>query len=526
MTGDGIGRPDLSGLLPAAASLLQSDTVSRRRYERERQARLDAERLLEAKSRELYEANQRLKAEADRLEHAVAERTRDLDRARAEAEAANAAKSSFLATMSHEIRTPLNGVLGMAMALADTDLTEAQAEMVSVVTGSGELLLAIINDILDLSKIEAGRMEVERIPFRLDEPLDAALRLSRLQAEEKGLQLTADVAPSVGALVAGDPVRLRQVVGNLLSNAVKFTERGTVRLSARLDDPADPPGPADPDVPRRATLVLAVADTGIGIAPERLIALFQPFRQADASIARRFGGTGLGLVITRQLCRLMGGDVQADSVPGRGTRFTVTLPFDRVPERRVQPDRAGCPAVAARAWLRTRSPRILVADDNATNRLVMRHMLARIGAEVTEAADGAEAVAALAARPFDAVLMDMVMPVLDGPSAARAIRMAESIGEGARTPILALTANALPEQVQLCLAAGMDGHLAKPVRPDDLMLRLARALGGPPSDASLPDGHGPSWHGSDGRKPGHPTHDAILPGTATPDRGLRRAGRP
>ena len=492
MSGAGVARPDLSGLLPTASALVPSETVSRRRYDRERQARLAAERLLEDKSRELYEANQRLKAEADRLEHAVAERTADLDRARAEAEAANAAKTAFLAAMSHEIRTPLNGVLGMAMALADTDLTSDQAEMLSVVTGSGELLLAIINDILDLSKIEAGRMDVERIPFRLDEPLDAALRLSRLQAEEKGLQLDADLAPSVRALVAGDPVRLRQVVGNLLSNAVKFTERGTVRLSARLDDGPGAQGSAGTGSSPRTSLVLTVEDTGIGIAPERLSALFQPFRQADATIARRFGGTGLGLVITRQLCRLMGGDVQADSVPGQGSRFTVTLPLDRQQERRAQPDRAGCPAILARAWLQAQSARILVADDNATNRLVMRHMLARIGAKVTEAADGTEAVAAMAAARFDAVLMDMVMPVLDGPSAARAIRTAEAIHGGPRTPILALTANALPEQVQICLAAGMDGHLAKPVRPDDLMLRLARALGGPP----------PGWEPPEARAPG------------------------
>ncbi|MCU0909516.1 MAG: ATP-binding protein, partial [Rhodobacteraceae bacterium] len=265
-------------------------------------------------------------------------------------------------------------------------------------------------------------------------------------------------------------------MGNLLSNAVKFTERGTVRLSARLDIAARAPGPGEaaagpqtgpqmgPQLgPQTGTLVLTVADTGIGISPERLATLFQPFQQADASIARRFGGTGLGLVITRQLCRLMGGDVQADSVPGEGTRFTVSLPFDLVAERRAHPDRDGCPAILARDWLRAQSVRILVADDNATNRLVMRHLLARVGAEVTEAADGAEAVAALAARRFDAVLMDMVMPVMDGPSAARAIRMAERIGQGARTPILALTANALPEQVQACLGAGMDGHLAKPV---------------------------------------------------------------
>jgi hypothetical protein len=474
-----MSRPDLTALLPTGPAAPLSDTVPRRRYEREKQARLDAERLLEAKSRELYEANQRLQAEADRLEHAVAERTRDLDRARAEAEAANAAKTAFLAAMSHEIRTPLNGVLGMALALGDTPLSPMQAEMLSVVTGSGELLLAIINDILDLSKIEAGRMELENIPFRLDEPLQAALRLSRLQAEEKGLRVEAEIDASARVPVTGDQVRLRQIVGNLLSNAVKFTERGSITLSARMEDDGIPgSGP----VPTRGRLVLSVSDTGIGIAPDRLQRLFRPFQQADSSIARRFGGTGLGLVITRQLCQLMGGDVTVDSTQGQGTRFTVTLPFDRLPERRADPDRPGTapPVVLARDWLSARAPRILVADDNATNRLVMKHLLARIGAAVTLVNDGAEAVAALEAGVFDAVLMDMIMPGLDGPSATRAIRQAEARSGAARTPVLALTANALPEQVQLCLAAGMDGHLAKPVRPDDLMLRLSQVMGGPP----------------------------------------------
>jgi CheY-like chemotaxis protein len=283
--------------------------------------------------------------------------------------------------------------------------------------------------------------------------------------------------------VVGDPVRLRQIVGNLLSNAIKFTERGTVTLSARLDDAVSArPAAVGSGTPVGGRLVLSVTDTGIGIAPDRIAALFQPFQQADSSIARRFGGTGLGLVITRQLCRLMGGDVVVDSTPGQGTRFTVTLPFDRLPERRTDPERAGKPppAVLARQWLGQRTTRILVADDNATNRLVMKHMLARIGAAVTLASDGVEAVAALGSGPYDVVLMDMIMPGLDGPSATRAIRLAEAQAGQPRTPVLALTANALPEQVQACLSAGMDGHLAKPVRPDDLMLRLAQVLGGPP----------------------------------------------
>lgn len=476
----GLPQRDLSAL-PFAGNTPTppSDAVSRRRYERERQARLDAEHLLEAKSRELFEANQRLKAEADRLEAAVSERTADLDRSRAEAEAANAAKSVFLATMSHEIRTPLNGVLGMAAALAETGLSRSQAEMLEVVTGSGELLLAIINDILDLSKIEAGRMEVERVPFRLDDPLTAALRLYQLQAEEKGLRLEAEIAPSARVPVQGDPTRLRQIVGNLLSNSIKFTERGTVRLAARIDPAPDQTG----------LLVLTVADTGIGIPPDRMSRLFRPFVQTEASIARRFGGTGLGLAITRSLCSLLGGGVTAASIQGQGTTFTVELPVALLPECRADPERASqpCPFTLARAWLAEMRPRLLVVDDNPTNRLVMKHLLARFRAEVTLATDGAEAVQAHARGRFDAILMDMVMPVLDGPAAARAIRLAEAGGGLTRTPIIALTANARSEEVAICLASGMDDHLSKPVRPEHLAQRIALAMGGPPQEWRAPD---------------------------------------
>jgi signal transduction histidine kinase/CheY-like chemotaxis protein len=494
----GLPQRDLAALPFAGTPVAPlSEVVPRRRYDRERRARLDAERLLEAKSRELFEANQRLKAEADRLEAAVIERTADLDRARAEAEAANAAKSVFLATMSHEIRTPLNGVLGMAAALAETGLSASQAEMLEVVTASGELLLAIINDILDLSKIEAGRMELEQVPFRLDDPLNAALRLYQLQAEEKGLRLEAAIAPSARVPVEGDPTRLRQIVGNLLSNAIKFTEHGSVRLAARIGPAPDADGPGTgeqglgaPDVgaPGRGQLVLSVEDTGIGIPPDRMSRLFRPFMQTDASIARRFGGTGLGLAITQSLCGLLGGGIAVASTPGEGTTFTVRVPVTLLPERRSNLDRAAdpCPTTLARAWLAEVRPRLLVVDDNPTNRLVMKHLLARFQAEVTLACDGAEAVQAHARYRFDAILMDMVMPVLDGPGAARAIRAAEAGWGQPRTPIIALTANARSEEIAICLDAGMDDHLAKPVRPEHLARRIARALGGPPKDWRVP----------------------------------------
>ncbi len=486
-------RDALALSLVAERPAQPSPTVSRRRYDRERQARLDAERLLEAKSRELFEANQRLKAEADRLEAAVAERTADLDRSRAEAEAANTAKSVFLATMSHEIRTPLNGVLGMAAALSETDLSRQQAEMLEVVTASGELLLAIINDILDLSKIEAGRMEVEHVAFRLDDPLNAALRLYRLQADEKGLQLESEIAPSARVPVRSDPTRLRQIVGNLLSNAIKFTPSGTVRLAARIDPaphagPGAPQAAPDPGGESRGYLTLTVSDTGIGVPPERMGLLFRPFVQTDPSITRRFGGTGLGLAITRSLCGLLGGEIAAASTPGDGTTFTVSLPIALLPERRAT-DRAAapCPSVLAKAWLTEVRPRLLVVDDNPTNRLVMKHLLARFRAEVTLATDGADAVHVHARHRFDAILMDMVMPVLDGPGAARAIRTAEAQDGLARTPIIALTANARSEEIAVCLAAGMDDHLSKPVRPDLLAQRIAQAMGGPPPDWPAPD---------------------------------------
>ena len=376
----------------------------------------------------------------------------DLGLARDAAEAANEAKSAFLATMSHEIRTPLNGVLGMAQAMDRDELTRVQRDRLSVIHQSGEALLAILNDILDLSKIEAGQIQLEEIEFDLGEVARGAHEAFTALANKKGLSFALDIDEARG-VYRGDPTRLRQILYNLISNALKFTKTGEIRVVGRLGD---------------AGLVLEVSDTGIGISPEGLAKLFGKFHQVDASTTREFGGSGLGLSICRQLAEKMGGRIEVESEVGRGSRFIVTLPLVRVAAERP-------PAVAPRLE-RAESPsislRVLAAEDNRVNQLVLKTLLHQIGVDPVVVDDGQAAIEAWESQAWDVILMDIQMPRVDGPTAVRAIREQERASGRARTPILALTANAMPDQVAAYLAAGMDGHIAKPIET----LRLFEAL--------------------------------------------------
>jgi signal transduction histidine kinase/AmiR/NasT family two-component response regulator len=399
----------------------------------------------------LAETTRALTAEKERAQAAMAA----MVAAKEEAEAASQAKSAFLATMSHEIRTPLNGVLGMAQVMArDPELPETQRRRIEVVRESGEALLAILNDVLDLSKVEAGKLQLEDIAFDLDAVARGACQAFSAVAAEKGLSFRLEFYPGAAGRYRGDPTRLRQILYNLLSNAVKFTEAGEIGVIARRSE---------------GVLSLEIADTGIGIAPAQLERLFGKFEQADASTTRRHGGTGLGLSISRELARLMGGDISAESTPGEGARFTVRLPLPRAGEA-APPKPTAADAGQALDGARLR---ILAAEDNAVNQLVLKTLLAQVGAEPVIVAHGGEALAAWEAGGFDLILMDVQMPVMDGPTATRAIRDREAETGRPRTPIVALTANAMPHQVEAYLAAGMDGHVAKPIDAAELYGVLA-----------------------------------------------------
>ena len=381
-----------------------------------------------------------------------------LAKARDEAEAANRAKSLFLATMSHEIRTPLNGVLGMAQAMAMDELTTVQRERLGVVHQSGEALLAILNDILDLAKIEAGKLELEEIEFDLEEIARGAHQAFSAQAKAKGLAFALDIADA-GGVYRGDPTRLRQILYNLVSNALKFTDEGELKVTARWAS---------------ETLTVSVADTGVGIPADRVPILFGRFAQADASTTRRFGGTGLGLAICRELAVMMGGSIDVESTPGVGSVFTLSLPMERVGAAREMPALPGSPAAdEATAVLPLR---VLAAEDNNVNQLVLKTLLSQIGIQPALVANGEEAVAAWEAGDWDLILMDVQMPQMDGPSAARRIREREAATGRGRTPILALTANVMAHQLADYVDAGMDGHIAKPIEAARLYEALESAL--------------------------------------------------
>ncbi|MFL5296534.1 MAG: ATP-binding protein [Phenylobacterium sp.] len=382
-----------------------------------------------------------------------------LIQAKEEAETATRAKSAFLATMSHEIRTPLNGVLGMAQAMAVDDLSASQRERLDVIRQSGESLLAILNDVLDLSKIEAGKLELEQAEFDLEETARNALSAFAATAQAKGLSLSLNVQPAARGVYLGDSVRVRQILYNLISNGLKFTENGGVKVTLGR---------------RGKALRLRVADSGIGVAAGKLAGLFQKFEQADASTTRRYGGTGLGLAICRDLTELMGGQIRAESRLGEGATFTVDLPLERVgdaPSRQpllLAPEPSGAPHHV--------KLRVLAAEDNGMNQLVLRTLLAQVGVEPVIVGNGREAVEAWAREPWDLILMDVQMPEMDGPTAAGMIRARERAERRARTPIVALTANAMAHQVAEYVQAGMDDFVAKPIEAARLYAVIEAAL--------------------------------------------------
>lgn len=368
---------------------------------------------------------------------------RDLSKAYEAAEAGNRAKSEFMAVMGHEIRTPLNAILGMAELLNVADLPADDRHGVSVIRSSGQALLEIINEILDFAKIEHGDLVLERVPFRPTLLVEEAVNVVAGRALEQGNTIRCTIAEDLHeANFASDPTRIRRVLLNLLSNAVKFTRAGSIDVEVTL---------AAPD-----RLRVEVSDTGIGISPEGLSRLFRPFTQEDGSISRRFGGTGLGLAISKKMVEALGGEIGVDSRLGSGSRFWFELPMEPAPASQADASAAADPAIE----LPTRS--ILVVEDNAANREVARRFLEKLGQQPRFARDGAEGVAMALTEPFDLILMDMQMPVLDGIAATQRIRSGE-LASGHSARILAMTANASDTDRARCMEAGMDGFLSKPV---------------------------------------------------------------
>jgi two-component system, sensor histidine kinase len=423
---------------------------------------------------EIEERDAALRQHRDSLEEQVRKRTAELEQANAQlleakdrAETASRAKSEFLANMSHEIRTPMNGILGMSELLADTGLAGEQRSFVNAIRSSADNLLAIINDILDLSKIEAGKLELSPAAFALRECIRGPMELLAARAAQKKIALCMDVSPAVPDRLVGDHLRLQQVLLNLLGNALKFTNEGAVGLEVT----------AEPSLDGDVLVRFEIKDTGIGIPPEKQQTIFEAFTQADGSVARRFGGTGLGLTISSRLVSLMGGRIWVESAPGIGSCFHFTARFQVVEEQAV-PAQAPAPAVDHLSERKGSPLRILLAEDNPVNQLLAIKLLEKHGHTVSLAVNGREAVEAIAAgTEFDVILMDVQMPEVSGYEATGRIREMER-GTARHIPIVAMTAFAMTGDRERCLAAGMDSYISKPIKIREF-IDLVAAVAGP-----------------------------------------------
>ena len=406
---------------------------------------------------------------------ALLESQKALEIAKEQAVAATRAKSEFLACMSHDIRTPMNAIIGMADVLSESELTAEQSQYLRIVRSAGETLLNLINDILDFSKIEAGQLNLEKIDYGLRELIEDTVKIMSVRAKEKGLTQTITIGSEIPDAVVGDPTRMRQILINLMGNAIKFTEHGEIGIKVTREK-SEAEG---------ISLLFSVSDTGIGIPADKQANLFQKFMQVDSSTTRKYGGTGLGLAICRQLVEMMGGRIWIESQPGKGSTFLFTVVVG-----------AGTPAAHSEKTIQTAAPaivqavpvapmRILLVDDTPENRLLIQTYLRKSAHTIEIAENGAMALEMYTASPFDLVLMDMQMPIMDGYTATREIRKWEQANGRKPTPVIALTAHAMSEDAKTCFDAGCTEHLVKPIRKAKLLEVMAKhAPRGPEHDAN------------------------------------------